>query len=254
MKKKILMLIMLVFLLCGCNAKVDIKIDKYTVDETITINDYANVDTTKDMILAKYRKYIPVDSSVIVPDTEPDERISGVKYYTRTYNDVGNGYSFVYKYNHNFDEYYTSTGIKSAYKSSYLNYDRVDNKIIVSTDNSGMILFDQYKDLSSVKVNISSDYEVIDSNADYHNGDVYTWNLSRTNNKGIYIEYNTKTSTPVEDPEEEEEEPVIEDEEEEEEIEDEIPIELALIVVLLALFGFILIVLVVNKIDKRKYN
>ena len=131
MKKKILMLIMLVFLLCGCNAKVDIKIDKYTVDETITINDYANVDTTKDMILAKYRKYIPVDSSVIVPDTEPDERISGVKYYTRTYNDVGNGYSFVYKYNHNFDEYYTSTGIKSAYKSSYLNYDRVDNKIIV---------------------------------------------------------------------------------------------------------------------------
>jgi uncharacterized lipoprotein NlpE involved in copper resistance len=34
MKKKILMLIMLVFLLCGCNAKVDIKIDKYTIDET----------------------------------------------------------------------------------------------------------------------------------------------------------------------------------------------------------------------------
>ena len=253
MKKKILMLIMLVFLLCGCNAKVDIKIDKYTIDETITINDYANVDTTKDMVLAKYRKYIPVDGSIIIPDTQPDERMSGIKYYTRTYNDIGNGYSFVYKYNHNFKDYYKASSVKNGFKSSYINYDRVDNKIIVSTDNSGLTLFDQYKDLSSVKVNLSSDYEVITSNADYHNGDVYTWNLSRTNNKGIYIEYKTKDPVLVEEPEEEEE-PIVEEEEEEEENEDDIPLGLALIIVLLAMFGFILIVLVVNKIDKRKYN
>ena len=63
MKKRIIILVMLAFMLCGCNAQVDIKVDKYTIDETITINDYANVDTTKDMILAKYRKSRPTGSS-----------------------------------------------------------------------------------------------------------------------------------------------------------------------------------------------
>jgi cell division protein FtsZ len=53
---------------------------------------------------------------------------------------------------------------------------------------------------------------------------------------------------------EKKEEPIVEEEEEEEENEDDIPLGLALIIVLLAMFGFILIVLVVNKIDKRKYN
>lgn len=252
MKKRILILVMLAFLLCGCNAKVDIKIDKYTIDETITINDYTNVDNTKEMVFAKYRKYMPVDGSVVLSDTEPDERKSGIKYYSRTHNDLGNGYSFVYKYNHNFKDYYKSTAVKNAYKSSYINYDKVDNKIIVSTDSSGLTFFEQYKELDTVKVNLTCDYEVIDSNADYHNGNVYTWNLSRVNNKGIYIEYKIKDTTVVEDPEEEEEE-IIEDEEEVEEDED-IPVGLALVVALLAMFGFIILVLAVNKLDKRKYN
>lgn len=252
MKKKILILVVFVFLLCGCNANVDIKIDKYTIDETITINDYVDSNNTKDMVFAKYRKYIPVDGSVMVPDTEPDERMSGVKYYTRTHSDIGNGYSFVYKYNHNFKDYYNSSFVKNSFKSSYLNYDRVDNKIIVSTDNSGLTLFDQYKDLNSVKVNLSSDYEVIESNADSHKGNVYTWNLTRSNNKGIYIEYKTKDAVVV-DPEDEDDEDETTDSDEN--VEDEEPsIGLALIVVILAIFGFILIVVFVNKIDKRKYN
>lgn len=253
MKKRIIILIMFMFLLCGCTAEVDVKIDRYSVDETITIYDHVTDKTNKDDLLVKYRKYIPVDSSVIVPDTEPDERVSGVKYYTRTHNDIGNGYSFVYKYNHNFKDYYKSTSVKSAFKSSYLNYDRVDNKIIVSTDNSGIVLFDQYKELSSIKINLTSDYEVIESNADYHKGNVYTWTLNNNDNKGIYIEY--KVGDPVVQTEDDtEEEPVVDDEEEEVEEEEELPLGLGLICVLLAMVVFILILVAVNKFDRRKYR
>ena len=115
-----------------------------------------------------------------------------------------------------------------------------------------MVLFDQYKDLNSVKVNLSSDYDVIESNADYHKGNVYTWNLSRTNNKGIYIEYRVSNSNTVTNDNDEDEEIVIEDNEDDENTEDEMSLVVAFGVVLLAILGFIVIVMIINKFDRLR--
>ena len=254
MMKKIISLLMLVFLLCGCTAKVDINIDRRNIDETITITDFANETYTKEQVLAKYRKYMPVDKSTVIVDTEPDERKSRVDYYKRSVTDLGNGYNILYNYNYDYDEYFNAKSLNTAFKSSFINYNRDENTITISTDSSGTTLFDQYKDLENLQINISSSYEVKESNADSVNGKVSTWNLSRGSNKKIYIQYNTALVQKEETEEKEEEEEVVPPTEKEEEEKETIPLGVALLLVLAGTLGFIVIVIIVSKFDNRKYR
>lgn len=255
MMKRIVILCMFVFFLCGCTAEVDIKVDKYSIDETISITEYATATQTKDMVFSNYRKYMPVDNSVIIVDTEPDEKKSRIHYYDRTHTDLGNGYNFRYNYNYDFDEYSNSKSLNTAFKSSFVSYNKKDKIITISTDSSGTTLFEQYKQLDSLKVNLTSDYEVINSNADVKNGKVHTWNLSRTNNKAIYIEYRIPSNTTTgsnNSVDTEIEEDV--DPEEEEENESDISTGMAFLIVIAGIVGFILIVLVISKFDRRNYR
>ena len=142
MTKKIIVLLMFVFILCGCTAKVDIKIDKRSIDETITVTDFVTAEVDKDMLLVKYRKWMPTNKNVIMVDTEPDERKSRIKYYKREVTDLGNGYNFIYNYNYDFEEYSNAKSLNSAFKSSYLSYNKDDDTITVSTDSAGSVLFD----------------------------------------------------------------------------------------------------------------
>lgn len=253
MGKKIIMLLMFVFLLCGCTAKVDINIDKRNIDETITITDFANEAFTKEQVLAKYRKYMPVDKSTIIVDTEPDERKSRVDYYKRSVTDLGNGYNILYNYNFDYEEYFNARSLNTAFKSSFINYNKEENTITISTDNEGTKLFGQYKELDKLQINISSSYPIIESNADSVNGSVSTWNLSRDSNKKIYIKYNTKLKQEQKE-EEEEEETIPPSGSKEEEEKESIPFGIAILYVLLGVVGLILIVIIVSKIDSRKYR
>lgn len=253
--KRIIILCMFVFFLCGCTAEVNVKVDKYSIDETISITDYANETQSKEMVFSSYRKYMPVDNNVIIVDTEPDEKKSRVHYYDRTHTDLGNGYNFRYNYNYDFDEYSSSRSLNTAFKSSFVSYNKKDKIITISTDSSGTTLFDQYKQLDSLKVNLTSDYEVINSNADVKNGKVHTWNLSRTNNKAIYIEYKVPSNISTgnnESTETESEEEI--EQEEEEENESEISTGMAFLIVIAGILGFILIVMVISKFDRRNYR
>lgn len=253
MGKKIIVLLMFVFLLCGCTAKVDINIDRRNIDETITITDYANESFTKEQVLAKYRKYMPVDKSTVIVDTEPDERKSRVDYYKRSVTDLGNGYNILYNYNFDYEEYFNARSLNTAFKSSFINYNREENTITISTDNEGTRLFEQYKELDNLQINISSSYPIIESNADSLSGTVSTWNLSRDSNKKIYIKYNTKLrQEQKEEKEEEETNPPSGSKEEEDK--ESIPIGIAILYVLLGVVGLILIVIIVGRIDSRKYR
>lgn len=254
MVKKIITLLMFVFLLCGCTAKVDISVDRRNIDETITITDYANEMFSKEQVLAKYRKYMPVDKSTVIVDTEPDERKSRVDYYKRSVTDLGNGYNILYNYNYDYDEYFNARSLNTAFKSSFINYNREENTITISTDNDGTRLFDQYKELDNLQINISSRYEVKESNADSVNGNVSTWNLSRNNNKKIYIQYDTTVRQEQKEEKEEEEEVVPPSGSKEEEDKETIPLGVALLLVLAGTLGFIVIVVIVSKFDNRKYR
>lgn len=254
MKRKIITLLALIFLLCGCNAEVDLIIDKNTIDETIKINDFVSEQNTKEMIFSSYREFIPVDSSIMIVDTEPDEKKYNVDYYKRSFTDLGNGYNFIYKYNHNFDEYQNARSVNSAFKSSFISYDKKERTVTISTDKTGILVFNQYKNLDSLKINLTSTYEVLESNADSHDGNVYTWNLNRSNTKNIFIKYSIPKVVIPKPEEKEENEAVITEDKDEPEKEYKFSLGTGILLVIGGTFGFIVLVVIISSIDRRKYR
>lgn len=255
MKRKILILIGLVLVLCGCDAEVNLKVSKNDIEEIINITDYTGNYSSETMLVNSYRDYIPVFSTEVIVDTEPDTKKSNVEYYTKSKISFNNGYNFTYKYKYNFEDYYMATSVKSSYRSTFIQHDKKENNIIISTDSAGCLLFKQYKTLNSLKVNISSGYKVLESNADSINGDIHTWNLSRNNDKNIYIKYDTTMAYSSNNndnntnEDETNDEVIVEGEKD-----DAISPFYAILIIILSLIVFIIFVCFVIKIDKRKYE
>lgn len=206
--KKILLLIVLLIFLTGCTAEVNVEITADEIYEEINITAYASGATSKDELYTYFRKFIPVYKDVNLGDTEPDIKKSGVKYYTRGVTDIDNGYVFQYFNYFQLDDYNNARSLGEGFASSLVQNDTVDKEIMITTDNGGLKFFDYYPDLESVKINVTSLCEVKESNADSVEGNVYTWNLNKNTNKGIYILYSTsncKEEVPVEDKEEKKE-------------------------------------------------
>ena len=89
---------MLMVLLTGCSANVNLTVTSSNIEEEIIIYAYSDSDTTKAQVYRSFRKYMPVFANVPLSDTEPDTKIDGVEYYTRREQDLGSGYRFNYKY------------------------------------------------------------------------------------------------------------------------------------------------------------
>ena len=187
MKKRLLFLILLAFLLCGCSANVNITINGDTVSERITIKEATYDIFTINDIAQQYRKYIPAFYNVPLIDTMPDQKEEGVKYYGTSGSASGDVYTAYYQFDYNFKEYKNATSIRNAFKASEVQFDPYEKQILFTTESSGMTLFKSYPQLDEVRVNITTNYLVMETNADYQNGNVYTWIFKKDTQKGIYM-------------------------------------------------------------------
>jgi len=189
MKSKILILISLLFLLCGCTAEVNLEIEDDLIKEKVTIDVEPSGDYTMERLPKAFRLYIPIYAKDILPDAEPDRQIKGVTYYNRKQERLNNGYRFTYSYNFKLNKYEEARTIKNGFKSSNIFIDNVAKTILLSTDNSGMLYFsEEYPLLNRVKINIKTNYKVEEHNADRVNGNIYTWEFTKNDNhKNIYL-------------------------------------------------------------------
>ena len=257
--KKIIILLMLVVFFTGCSANVDIHITSSTIKEEVKITSYSNSQTTKEQIFNQFREYMPVFDSTPLSDTEPDINKKGIEYYTRKYKDLGSGYEFTYNYNYKFEDYKKSKSIH-GFNSYTIQRNSVDKNIMISTDKGGLKYFEQYPDLEHVTINIRTPYKVLENNADYTNGNMYTWVLRKNSNKGIYMLIsdpnadipNEKKEEPKEEPNEDKktEHVVVENKEESEIIKfvNEYPI----LVGIASILGFFVLIIIFSKIFKVK--
>ena len=189
MNKKIIILVGFIVFLCGCSSEVNVTISEDTIDEEISINHYVNEELTKEMVKNSFRNYIPINKDEFIPDADDDEKIDGVTYYNRTLTDIGSGYNAKYQYNFKYGDYHNARSINNAFRSFNLYKDTEENTLGVSTDGNGIVLFDNYPELESVKINLKSDLEVKEANVEPVNG-VYSWTFTKDdNNKNIYIVY-----------------------------------------------------------------
>lgn len=174
------LLILLVFIFCGCSAEynLDIKNDNY--NETIKISfpsdkkeEYANYITNN--LSVKSNVYAEKIYNSKIEDDSFDTRL--------TYNNV-----------------YSLNEYKNSPISSMFEKFRVDEEngvySIIGENFSGFGDFEVHAD--EYTININTDYKVLKTNADKRIGNKYTWIINKKNykNKSIVFEY-SKTNQKI---------------------------------------------------------
>lgn len=192
MKKKILILILLIFMISGCSVEVNVDISDNKIKESNDITIYQNAIYTKDILRTSFRNYIPIYASDLIVDTVPDQPFSDVLYYNKNTTDLGNGYRFNYSYDFDIDKYGDARTIKDGFRD--YSYSYRNDIISLLTDNEGLIYFDEYPLLEEVTINIKTDYLVEENNADKVNGNTYTWVFNKESKKSIKIVVDTSKS------------------------------------------------------------
>ena len=192
MKIKILILVCLLFMVCGCSAEVNLDITDNKIKESTDITVYQNAIYTKDILRTSFRDYIPIYASDLIVDTIPDQPFSGILYYNKNTTDLGNGYIFNYSYDFDIDKYGDTRTFKEGFRD--YNYSFRNSVISISTDDRGLIYFDEYPELEEVVVNIKTNYLVEDNNADSVNGNTYIWVFNKDSKKSINIVIDTSES------------------------------------------------------------
>ena len=176
MKVKVICLMLLVLLLCGCSVTYDLDVDDFTeIIEVVPNNDN---DRT-------YLNYYGLNDPAMIGDydfPEDGSRLDGVEYYS--YNRQGDSLLATYKFG--IDNYHLSRAANFCFPS--LLFIKEEN-IRINTLNK-FECFNQEPNLDKVTINITVPYDVVYNNADSVNGNIYTWVFEREGSlKSIDIEY-----------------------------------------------------------------
>ncbi len=186
MKKKILLLLLLllsILLLSGCTVNYDLKITEDDFQEQSVIS----VDTNKNEIYQDQTLPTVLDNLKPMAVYANSNSTSAKRYnLTRTENNniknlnIANTFSL--------SDFYRSAAVNQCFKE--LNIQTEDNYVLIRT-NRKCEAFDNYPLLENITINIETDMEVIVSNADKVDGNVYTWNITRENymDKAVRLSY-----------------------------------------------------------------
>lgn len=172
MKKNILLITMLIFL-TGCSVNYNLKFNKDTIEENITIN----VENEQEK---QNTKYFENRDFYAIIDAKTESQYRKEK-------DKNSNYNFSY-------EYSLKDFKNSRFTSCYDAYTLTDDDGIISLNTSKKFkcLTYDYNNIDNLTINITTDYKVVETNADEVEGNTYKWNINKNNseNKPIKFSYN----------------------------------------------------------------
>ena len=173
-KYKIALLVVILLSLTGCSFEYNIKINTNTITEkNIVYMSNASKDNIKQEV-----------ENLVSSYTGPTNSLG---MYSQSITEKNNTFSMSYKKTYDtLNDYNNSLSFSTCYDNYKLLKEK--EKIVLSTSKE-FNCFSKYKELDSVTININSELEVISSNADEVNNNVYTWNINKSNanNKSINI-------------------------------------------------------------------
>ena len=152
-------LLFLLLLLTGCTVNYNLDVDADFV-ENININ--SNIPT----------KEIPLYIDDYNITYEATEKLDNYKYYSLIKNGNNTNYSAKYK-NSDFSQV-TSCGLLFD-KCEFIN---IGGGVSVISTTTGTGIFYDYPDIDVINISLNINGEVVTSNADSVNGNVYTWKRS----------------------------------------------------------------------------
>lgn len=192
--KKVVLLFSMVFLLTGCTATYHLEIEENVFKETISLN---GMEVTKDLFDVyltnpmpfNYQEKSYLDYDYAVRPNEVKKTEGNIYYELKKNDDDGiDATSRV-----NIKDYSDSRALRSVFNSVHINnYD--DYISIYGYD--GISAFDAFSDLSVIRIHITTDKLVRESNADEVNNNTYTWILRPEElDKTVYIEMDSTAVT-----------------------------------------------------------
>lgn len=177
MIKKLLLIFTCVFLLTGCDVTYDLTIDENEVfKEKVTIPALKQ-DTNFETLTSYLKNKLPISIS---------------KYENNYYNSqiyVGdNYYNLIYDYDYNLTNVVNGYFIKLCFPNTNITSSSSEINVASGKGFNCMVV-DENLIVDSVKVNITTELEVLENNADEVNGNTYTWNINNNNylNKEVNI-------------------------------------------------------------------
>ena len=173
-KYKIVLLIVILLSLTGCSFEYNMKIDTNTISEEnivyIQNTDKNDIKQEVEKLVSRY--------------TGPTNSLG---MYKQSVIEDNNNFGMSYKKNYDtLNDYNNSLSFSICYDNYKLIKEK--DKIVISTSKR-FNCFNKYSELDDVTINIDSSLEVESSNADEVNGNIYTWNINKSNadNKPINI-------------------------------------------------------------------
>lgn len=173
-----IIILLSVFILCGCEANYTITIDKNNITEKIEVLD--NVSSTKTVtdIMDNYKKQYPVYSNSDWVEADYS-RADNEEYYNQTYNIDDNGYHLFYEYAYPIEKFKEANSLNYSYEYKDITYKNNILSIAMGSPNNRLKYVDEFTNLT---VNIITDYIVTNNNADLVVGNRYIWYVNKENN------------------------------------------------------------------------
>lgn len=185
--KKMIFLVVLTFLLCGCSATYNLTITKDSIKEEAIILDDITVSNSMEEMSHIYPP-LTIDYKEAIEDDDIANLEEGIEIYNQKIDKINDAYQIRYAYDKFTKDTITSSNIaRTAYSNIGYLYSPKENIIQLST-NPNLKAFDEFPNLDSITVNITTDYLVSNSNADQVNGNTYSWVFTRENrNRNVVL-------------------------------------------------------------------
>lgn len=200
MKK--IVLVFVILLLCGCSAEYDLKInDKGDFNENTKIL-VSNYDLNKkyyDDLWPVFEYYclneVPLSIEEKPNDFVPYTNLNNINVYDKKINysdsDITLKLSGTFSKNR---IYIDNSAVANYFGNINVSENNGITSLGASIDSS---VFDNYYMLDNITVNVSSNYSIMNSNADKVSRGIYTWIITRNNcdDKSISFSLNTKNKS-----------------------------------------------------------
>lgn len=193
MKRKLTMLIGIMFLATGCSIEYNLEVDGTKLKEDFTINAEVSSISTKEELYNNYLEEYPIYSDeyeefmYYSPYTKNDD----YTYFTKSYQELENGYKFNYKANFDNKNYNKARSIKMAFDTVGIGYIKDKDSYYISASKPRLSTLG----IDNLTININfKNVEVIDNNATSVNGSTYTWRLSKNSNTNINVTYKLRNN------------------------------------------------------------
>lgn len=183
-KNNLLLIFLIIPLLSGCTATYNLEVSPKGISENLEV---------KSDIFDDSNYYIPAYYNSIGDeyyDVDVNQKLEGIDYYNTLISKKKIKLDYFFK-NSKFFDANIANSFYSAFVHKRYDYDEdgVEDYYVLSASGD-FSAFNLYKDLTEVVVKIETNCEVIKSNADEIDGNVYIWYLTPSNIPSINMVYN----------------------------------------------------------------